>query len=294
MLAAEASVYKALTDDEKQQLNEDGEVTRFVKACNGNQTEALKRLRATFKWRAQELPRTLRCTICDGNPKAHFMHVVGHDDLGRPVIYSCLRNASNRSTEDNRLHMLATFEQAIRMMPEGVSQWVWASDFHGFGYKDLDPRMARIFLHVSAEHYPERLGHFLVIDPPSAFSALWRMVQPWVDPVTKAKVTFCSNKPADIQAATSRQNFSEELTSWLLAEMKENRNSKTVKAKVYSYRHLEEISRQPQPSSEQNGGHNLYGTDSLLRYLRERPQCLDPELRKPPVAAEPPEAAHNL
>jgi hypothetical protein len=116
MLAAEAGVYKALTDEEKQQLNEDGEVTRFVKACNGNQAEvrlrtsppcsdamqcqgcrphggrliqgrvaatrpdnalqALKRLRATFKWRAQELPRTLRCTICDGNPKAHFMHVV--------------------------------------------------------------------------------------------------------------------------------------------------------------------------------------------------------------------------
>ncbi len=39
MLAAEASVYKALTDDEKQQLNEDSEVTRFVKACNGNQAE---------------------------------------------------------------------------------------------------------------------------------------------------------------------------------------------------------------------------------------------------------------
>jgi hypothetical protein len=38
--------------------------------------QALKRLRATFKWRAQELPRTLRCTVCDANPKAHFMHVV--------------------------------------------------------------------------------------------------------------------------------------------------------------------------------------------------------------------------
>lgn len=36
---------------------------------------------------------------------------MGHDGLGRPVIYSCLRNAINRSTEDNRLHMLATFEQ---------------------------------------------------------------------------------------------------------------------------------------------------------------------------------------
>ena len=41
---------------------------------------------------------------------------VGHDELGRPIIYSCLRNASNRSTEDNRRHMLATFEQ-VRQAP---------------------------------------------------------------------------------------------------------------------------------------------------------------------------------
>lgn len=34
-------------------------------------------------------------------------------------------------------------------------------------------------------------GHFFVLDPPNVFSALWKCVQPWVDPVTKAKVTFC-------------------------------------------------------------------------------------------------------
>lgn len=59
---------------------------------------------------------------------------------------------------------------------------------------------------------------------------------------------------------------------------------RALRYQVYSYRHLEEISRQPQPSSDANGAHNLYGTDSLLRYLRERPQCLDPELRKPVIA----------
>jgi CRAL/TRIO domain len=144
---------------------------------------------------------------------------VGHDDLGRPVIYSCLRNASNRSTEDNRLHMLATFEQvigrlcdccatmikrmrqhrfcriptdsgasvqAIRMMPEGVSQWVWASDFHGFGYKDLDPRMARIFLHVSAEHYPERLVRTL------QFDRIVTAVDPVGDRATPSTVADCA------------------------------------------------------------------------------------------------------
>ena len=31
-------------------------------------------------------------------------------------------------------------------------------DFHGFGLADCDPRLAKIFLNVSAAHYPERLG----------------------------------------------------------------------------------------------------------------------------------------
>lgn len=36
---------------------------------------------------------------------------VGHDQLGRPVIYSCLKNVSDRKTEHNRMHMIATFQQ---------------------------------------------------------------------------------------------------------------------------------------------------------------------------------------
>ena len=36
------------------------------------------------------------------------------------------------------------------------------SDFHGFGFGDLSPRMATAFLEVSAKHYPERLCAFLV------------------------------------------------------------------------------------------------------------------------------------
>lgn len=52
--------------------------------------------------------------------------------------------------------------QAIRLMRPGVEQWVIVSDFHGFGFGDLSPRMATAFLEVSAKHYPERLCAFLV------------------------------------------------------------------------------------------------------------------------------------
>ena len=74
------------------------------------------------------------------------------------------------------------------MMGPGVEQWVWFADFKGFGWQDCDPRLAQIFLEVSAKHYPERLGLFLIIDPPRIFRGLWRMLQPYIDPATKKKV----------------------------------------------------------------------------------------------------------
>lgn len=38
------------------------------------------------------------------------MHLVGYDQLGRPIIYSCLALAGNRVYEDNKDHMIQTFE----------------------------------------------------------------------------------------------------------------------------------------------------------------------------------------
>lgn len=40
-------------------------------------------------------------------------------------------------------------------MPPGVEQWVWVCDFHGFGMADINPKLAKAFLDISAEHYPE-------------------------------------------------------------------------------------------------------------------------------------------
>ncbi len=40
---------------------------------------------------------------------------------------------------------------------------------------DVDPAMARVFLNVSAEYYPERLGHFVVLDAPSVFNMLFKV-----------------------------------------------------------------------------------------------------------------------
>lgn len=75
--------------------------------------QAVKRLRETLEWRSSERVDQIRCLACTKDPCSHYMHPVGYDKLGRPVLYSCLQLAANRSVEDNRLHMVATFEQVL-------------------------------------------------------------------------------------------------------------------------------------------------------------------------------------
>ncbi len=73
--------------------------------------QAVKRLQETLDWRRDTDVESITCSACLANPRAHYMHPVGFDRLGRPVLYSCLQLAANRSVEDNRRHMIATFEQ---------------------------------------------------------------------------------------------------------------------------------------------------------------------------------------
>ena len=73
--------------------------------------QAVKRLQETLTWRREADVESIACSACLADPRAHYMHPVGFDRLGRPVLYSCLQLAANRSAEDNRAHMIATFEQ---------------------------------------------------------------------------------------------------------------------------------------------------------------------------------------
>lgn len=51
------------------------------------------------------------CRVCLKQDGAHYLQVVGHDRWRRPILYSCLALPMNRQVEDNRRHMIATFEQ---------------------------------------------------------------------------------------------------------------------------------------------------------------------------------------
>lgn len=294
-------VPQAHLDEVRAQLSEeenaecdDATVARYVRATGGTDLKlAAKRLRDTLEWRRREAPERMECTACAANPKSHYMHVIGHDMAARPVIYSCLELATNRDVQDNRRHMLSTFEQAIRLMPPGVESWCWVLDFHGFGVRDCDPRLAKIFLTETAAHYPERLGQFFVISAPRLFNGLWKAISGFIDPVTKQKIHFCqfSRKGGNekVQALLLR-HFDPETATWLMNEMAENREKALALSKAYSYQDLAALAHGPGDASvalaaerrRTSGGatgHDHLGTPRMLSSLGGKPELLLPHLQ---------------
>ncbi len=132
--------------------------------------------------------------------------------------------------------MISTFETAIEILPPGVRQWNWVLDMHGFRLIDSDPRLARIFLSLAGERYPERLGQFWVVDAPKLFSGLWSIIEKFIDPKTKEKIRFVSTKNGerDLRDALGT-HFREDDVEWFCSEVASNRKAKRGE-KTFCYR----------------------------------------------------------
>ena len=224
-------------------------VERFLRAEDHNEHKAARRLVSMVAWMEEERPQEMYCPACyefgssGGEEEAlsltsagHYMHVVAYDQCDRPTIYSCLELAVNKDIEDNRKHLISTFETAICIMPPGVRQWNWVLDMHGFRLVDSDPRLARIFLSLAGERYPERLGEFWVVDAPKIFSGLWSIIEKFIDPKTKEKIRFVSTKNGERELRDAlATRFREEDVDWFCLEIAANRKVKRGE-KTFCYR----------------------------------------------------------
>ena len=257
------------------------------------------------------------------DPPKKQKNAPGRDTLARPVIYSCLALARGRSSvAANRDHMTMVFEQCCRVMSLGggpsthppssppllAAQWVWVSDFHGFGVRDLNPAIGRAFLNLCATHYPERLARFVLVGAPPMFAALWRALKVSVCAETRAKVgsgggvgvgvgrkktktprhpqtipplhgqlLFLPYEPGEggaTAAGLREAGLGEELTAWLTTEMAQNRDPATAAAKAYPYAGA--------GAAVTVDGHDVRGTGDMIRLVEAAPAAALPFPRRGP------------
>lgn len=168
--------------------------------------------------------------------------------------------------------------------------------------RDLNPGIAKAFLSLAGNHYPERLGTKIVLGAPGIFSAFWSVVKPFVDPVSQRKMRFWPYKP-DLLREKMKELFDDETANvgptppwtsewadsdahvpppfqWLLTEMAENRKKGAIKAKIYEV---------PGKGCEFRPPHDCRGTKSFLDKMAVNGMRYNLEnqvhLRDPVVAA---------
>ena len=57
-------------------------------------------------------------------------------------------------------------------------------------------------LDIFTRMYPERLHRAIIVDAPGAFQVVWKLISPFIDPVTAAKITFMNGRDtAEFKAA---------------------------------------------------------------------------------------------
>jgi hypothetical protein len=174
-------------------------------------TKAIASIKSTIAWRAEfGVEQIVDC--CSKKKKAANpemaatiqkenetgkMYVRGYDKSGRAILYMrpCKENTTNQ--EDNNMrHLVFQLEKAIACSFQNKKAKICLIiDYEGFKLRHSPPMStSRRTLDILQKHYPERLHRSYVCNPPFIFRSFWVLIKPFVDPVTKRKICFCSGK----------------------------------------------------------------------------------------------------
>ncbi|KAF5391499.1 hypothetical protein D9757_002415 [Collybiopsis confluens] len=166
---------------------------RYLRATKWKVDEAIKRLESTLKWRRgfglynHVTPEYIEPEAVTGKEI-----LFGFDAHGRPAFY--MVPSRQNTTESTRQVEFAFFmlERAIDLMDVGVES---LDLLINFADKAKNPSMstARTVLSILQTHYPERLGKALVINVPYLVNLFFKIITPFIDPVTVQKLKFNPN-----------------------------------------------------------------------------------------------------
>lgn len=175
-------------------------LNRYLTARSNDPEKAATQLIASLEWRASYGPTKLHLNHLPDLRRAAEtgkMFVLPNPDrLGRAVIVMRpgLENQASEA-ESNIRYLVYTLERASKLSESasGDGKFVVVVDFFsGKVSVSTSPGLAvmRETTSILQNHYPERLGGMVLFEAPSFFTGLFRLLRPFVDPVTREKIHF--------------------------------------------------------------------------------------------------------
>ncbi|KAI9915482.1 hypothetical protein PsorP6_007147 [Peronosclerospora sorghi] len=179
---------------------------RFLAGCEGDVEEAKERYAATMKWRKENDVDTilLRPSHAFTPMKECFTHFTHKKDRqGHPISFEFLggqrkalhdfmsRGVSEDEAIMHHVRLMEFMWKVIdpRPFPEGNMLKIY--DIKGISMADLSSDVVNYtkkWGEVLATYNPERVYQVFVINPPSWFNLIWKLVSPLVNPKTRERI----------------------------------------------------------------------------------------------------------
>eukprot|EP00026_Physarum_polycephalum_P008668 Phypoly_transcript_08762.p1 GENE.Phypoly_transcript_08762~~Phypoly_transcript_08762.p1 ORF type:complete len:322 (+),score=44.07 Phypoly_transcript_08762:247-1212(+) len=195
---------KYCTTDEAKEWCNDMCLLRYLRARDYHVKKAKKLLKGTIEWRFQEMrPHDIKIEDIEPIARLGVVYTNGFDKKGRPIIYGRPYKEAKPSkeiTSDMKFrNLLYWLEQGFTNMDQskGVETFCLITDYKDYSRKHMDMKTNMNVMHALLNHAPERMGITFFLDPPFLFWMGWKMISPFLNEVTLAKVRFVYSEVKD-------------------------------------------------------------------------------------------------
>jgi len=123
-----------------------------------------------------------------------FFH--GLDKDGRPVVIVKVKNHDPTKIDqlEGQRFSLFMMEYGRTLITPEVETVTLVFDMTDAGMKNMDMKSLQFTIQSLQNHYPESLGKVLIYNSSWFVYGIWKVVKPWLDVVTAAKVFFIDKK----------------------------------------------------------------------------------------------------
>lgn len=181
-----------LTDEDRFWLTREC-LLRYLRATKWHEKDAAKRLQETLTWRREYGVTGLTADHISPENETGKQVLLGYDKQGRVCHYL---NPGRQNTDPSPRqvqHLVYMVERVIDVMPAGQETLALLINFKTSKSRtNTAPGIStgREVLHILQTHYPERLGRALIINVPWVVWGFFKLITPFIDPLTREKLKF--------------------------------------------------------------------------------------------------------
>uniref|UniRef100_A0A7S0VKM8 CRAL-TRIO domain-containing protein n=1 Tax=Polytomella parva TaxID=51329 RepID=A0A7S0VKM8_9CHLO len=179
----------------------EGIYERWLKARNWNVDHAARDLTNHSAWRKTYVPKGhITDDEVRGDLNQQKTFLTGYDFQGHPIMLVIIRKHIPSESQSKR-YIVYTMDTAFELgtrIPNWDGKLAGIFDLRGLTMANFDLETIKAVFDLLQNHYPERLDRLYIYGAPFIFHGMWRLIQPFVDPITRAKIRFVGVKELQV------------------------------------------------------------------------------------------------